>query len=155
MSETYQIQEERAEGALILRASGKFDRGAGEAVAATMEANPGTCVLNMASVEYISSTGVAFLAKLSAGKGLRIASPADCVRNTLSLAGVERIRHLPAIIVQGRYDVVCPPETAYALRRAWPEADFLMVDDAGHAATEPGTRSALIAATDDFLYRLG
>ncbi|MCR9255389.1 MAG: prolyl aminopeptidase [Alphaproteobacteria bacterium] len=71
------------------------------------------------------------------------------------LAGVERIRHLPAIIVQGRYDVVCPPETAFALRRAWPEADFLMVDDAGHAATEPGTRSALIAATDDFLYRLG
>lgn len=88
---TYELIEEESEGALILRASGKFDREAGEAVATQMGTHSGTCVLNMAHVEYISSTGVAFLAKLSAGKGLRIAAPAECVRNTLSLAGVERI----------------------------------------------------------------
>ncbi|MBL4847078.1 MAG: STAS domain-containing protein [Planctomycetes bacterium] len=91
MASSFELTEDRADGALVLRASGKFDRGAGEAVAAHMDAHEGTCVLNMADVEYISSTGVAFLAKLSAGQGLRIADPADCVRNILSLAGVERI----------------------------------------------------------------
>lgn len=91
MSSSFQLTSETGPRALILRASGKFDREAGEAVARSMEEHSGPCVLNMASVDYISSTGVAFLAKLSAGKGLRIASPAECVRNTLSLAGVERI----------------------------------------------------------------
>lgn len=88
---TFELSHEKSGGALILRATGKFDREAGEAVAAHMGAHSGTCVLNMSSVQYISSTGVAFLAKLSAGQGLRIAAPAECVRNTLSLAGVERI----------------------------------------------------------------
>jgi len=88
---TYELTEHPSEGVLVLRATGKFDRDAGEAVAERMNAHSGTCVLNMAGVEYISSTGVAFLAKLSAGEGLRIASPAECVRHTLSLAGVERI----------------------------------------------------------------
>lgn len=64
--------------------------------------------------------------------------------------GVDRIRHLPAVIVQGRYDVVCPPRTAKALASAWPEASITMVADAGHAASEPGIRSALVAATDRF-----
>lgn len=91
MGSNFELNEEQQGPALILRARGKFDREAGEAVAATMERAGGLCVLNMSSVDYISSTGVAFLAKLSAGKGLRIASPAECVRNTLSLAGVERI----------------------------------------------------------------
>lgn len=88
---SFELVSEQAPSALILRASGKFDREAGEAVAASMQSSPGTCVLNMERVDYISSTGVAFLAKLSAAQGLRIASPAECVRNTLSLAGVERI----------------------------------------------------------------
>ena len=66
------------------------------------------------------------------------------------LDGVERIRRLPAVIVQGRYDVVCPMTTAWDLHRAWPEADFHVVPDAGHAAMEPGTRSALVEATDRF-----
>lgn len=88
---SFELSEERRGEALILRARGKFDREAAEAVAASMERGPGRYVLNMSLVDYISSTGVAFLAKLSAGKGLRIASPAECVSNTLSLAGVERI----------------------------------------------------------------
>jgi proline iminopeptidase len=66
------------------------------------------------------------------------------------LDDVHRIRHIPAVIVQGRYDVVCPPESAWALHRAWPEAQFVMVPDAGHSANEPGNTSALVEATDRF-----
>jgi proline iminopeptidase len=66
------------------------------------------------------------------------------------LDGVDRFRHIPAVIVQGRYDVVCPMETAWALHRAWPEADFRLVPDAGHASYEPGITHELIEATDRF-----
>lgn len=66
------------------------------------------------------------------------------------LQGVERIRHVPAVIVQGRYDVVCPMATAWELHRAWPEADFRLVPDAGHSAFEPGITHELVTATDRF-----
>ncbi len=66
------------------------------------------------------------------------------------LEGIDRIRQIPAVIVQGRYDVVCPAETAWALHRAWPEARFVLVPDAGHSAFEPGITDALIQATDAF-----
>ena len=66
------------------------------------------------------------------------------------LRNVGRIRHIPATIVQGRYDVVCPMETAWALHRAWPEADFRLVQDAGHSATEPGILHHLVEATDRY-----
>jgi proline iminopeptidase len=64
------------------------------------------------------------------------------------LDGVDRIRHLPATIVQGRYDMVCPIETADQLARAWPEAEYTIVPDAGHSALEPGTRAALLLAVE-------
>lgn len=67
---------------------------------------------------------------------------------------VERIRHIPGFIVQGRYDVVCPPQTAWDLHRAWPEAEFHMVPDAGHSATEPGIVDRLVDATDRTADRL-
>ena len=66
------------------------------------------------------------------------------------LDGVERIRRIPAVIVHGRYDVVCPIDTAFELARRWPEADFRIVPDAGHSAYEPGITSELVAATDRF-----
>ncbi len=66
------------------------------------------------------------------------------------LDDVDRIRHIPAVIIQGRYDVVCPMQSAWDLHRAWPEADFRVVPDAGHSAFEPGIRDALIRATDRF-----
>ncbi|HYG91644.1 MAG TPA: prolyl aminopeptidase [Azospirillum sp.] len=66
------------------------------------------------------------------------------------LRDVNRIRHLPAVIVQGRYDIVCPIATADELRRAWPEADYRVVSDAGHSAMEPGIRAALVQATERF-----
>lgn len=68
------------------------------------------------------------------------------------LKGVDRIRHLPAVIVQGRYDVVCPMVSAWELHRAWSEAELIIVPDAGHSMTEPGIRSALIEASDRFAY---
>lgn len=70
--------------------------------------------------------------------------------DTPLLDQVEKFRHIPAVIVQGRYDMVCPPRTAYELRQAWPEAGFHIVPDAGHAAFEPGTAAALIEATERF-----
>jgi proline iminopeptidase len=66
------------------------------------------------------------------------------------IRNVDRIRHLPAVIVQGRYDAVCPPLSAYRLHQAWPEAKFHMIADAGHAALEPGIAAALVAATERF-----
>ena len=66
------------------------------------------------------------------------------------LRDVAKIRHIPGVIVQGRYDVVCPMQTAWALHRAWPEADFRIVPDAGHSAFEAGTTHELILATDRF-----
>ncbi|MFO0635423.1 MAG: prolyl aminopeptidase [Nannocystaceae bacterium] len=66
------------------------------------------------------------------------------------LRDVGRIRHLPAVIVQGRYDVVCPMMSAWDLHRAWPEAQFEVVPDAGHSAYEPGIVHALVQATDRY-----
>lgn len=66
------------------------------------------------------------------------------------LLNVDRIRHIPAVIVQGRYDIVCPMVTAWELHRAWPEAELIVIPDAGHSMSEPGTRSALVEATDRF-----
>jgi proline iminopeptidase len=66
------------------------------------------------------------------------------------LRNVPRIRKIPAVIVQGRYDVVCPMQTAWALHEAWPEADFRVVPDAGHSAFEAGNTHELVKATDGF-----
>jgi proline iminopeptidase len=64
------------------------------------------------------------------------------------LANVDRIRRIPATIVQGRYDMVCPTVTADDLVKAWPEADYVVVPDAGHSAMEPGIRAALVTAME-------
>ena len=66
------------------------------------------------------------------------------------LGRMDRIAHLPAEIVQGRYDMVCPTRSAFELAAAWPGARLTIVPDAGHSALEPGTRRALIAALDRF-----
>lgn len=70
------------------------------------------------------------------------------------LSTVPRFRHVPAVIIHGRYDMLCPTDGAIALAEAWPEARLEIVPDAGHSAMEPGIRRALVAATDHFLRRL-
>jgi proline iminopeptidase len=66
------------------------------------------------------------------------------------LDDVARIRKIPGVIVQGRHDAVCPMFTAWDLHRAWPEAEFRVVPDAGHSALEPGITDELVRATDRF-----
>ncbi len=70
-------------------------------------------------------------------------------RNSL-LDNVGRIRNIPAVIVQGRYDAVCPIVSADDLHRAWPEAEYIIVPDAGHSAWEPGICAALVRACEKF-----
>ena len=64
------------------------------------------------------------------------------------LNNMNSIRHLPGVIIQGRYDMVCPPTTAYRLASAWPEAHIEIVGNAGHSSLEPGIRKALVGATE-------
>jgi proline iminopeptidase len=66
------------------------------------------------------------------------------------LRNVDKIRAIRAVIVQGRYDVVCPMDSAWELHRSWPEADFRVVPDAGHSAFEAGITHELLEATDRF-----
>ncbi len=64
------------------------------------------------------------------------------------LGGMDRIAHIPADIVQGRYDMICPPQSAFALKAAWPRARLTVIPDAGHSALEPGIRRALVGALE-------
>ncbi|MBA1332835.1 hypothetical protein QQ73_17750 [Candidatus Endoriftia persephone str. Guaymas] len=63
---------------------------------------------------------------------------------------VDRLKDIPGAIVHGRYDLICPLSSAWELHRAWPGSELQVVADAGHSATEPGTRQALVEATERF-----
>ena len=76
------------------------------------------------------------------------------LREGALLADIGRIAGIPCAIVQGRYDIVCPIRSADDLHRAWPEAQYVVVPDAGHSAREPGIARELVAATDRFRARL-
>jgi proline iminopeptidase len=73
--------------------------------------------------------------------------------DTQLLDDATRIAHLPGVIVQGRYDVVCPAASAWALHRRWPGSELQMIGDAGHSISEPGIVDALVRATDEFAAR--
>ena len=66
------------------------------------------------------------------------------------LRNIDRIRHIPARIIQGRYDVVCPPKSAWDLKQAWPEAELFIIPDAGHSSMEPRIAKALIESMNHF-----
>lgn len=68
------------------------------------------------------------------------------------IQNVDKIRHIPAVLIQGRYDMCTPMRTAWDIHKAWPEADFYLVGDAGHAGSEPGNVHELIRATDRFAH---
>jgi len=72
------------------------------------------------------------------------------LRDNQLLEEVHRLKGIPAVIVQGRYDMVCPLVSAWDLKAAWPDADLIVIPDAGHSAMEPGTRRALVRATERF-----
>lgn len=110
----------------------------------------GTCCTLLPSPETVESFGrdttALGLARMEAHYFInRIFLP----ENSL-LENIDRIRKIPAFIVQGRYDLVCPIETADELHRAWPEAEYVVVPDAGHSALEPGIRAQLVAAMERF-----
>lgn len=89
MPETFQlIREPIGQDAQVLRVQGKFDRDAGMAVDEIVGRDPRRCVLNLAAVNYISSSGVAELVRLATRRGVRVASPAACVQDVLNLAGI-------------------------------------------------------------------
>lgn len=69
------------------------------------------------------------------------------------LDNAHKLHNIPATIVQGRYDAVCPIVSADDLRQAWPQAEYLIIDDAGHSVWEPGIQTALIRAADQFKMR--
>jgi len=70
--------------------------------------------------------------------------------DTYLLEKAKTIQHIPTRIVQGRYDIVCPIQTAWELSKAMPQADLRIIQDAGHSMTEPGTMRELLRATEDF-----
>lgn len=76
-------------------------------------------------------------------------APNQLLRDAHRLAGI------PGVIVQGRYDLICPMRSAWELHQAWPAAELHVVPDAGHSAFEPGIQHALVAATDRFAQVLG
>jgi len=102
------------------------------------------------TVAYFASDGVALgLARMEAHYFThRIFLPEDSL-----LDNVARLRNVPAVIVQGRYDAVCPIVSADDLHRAWPEADYIVVPDAGHSAWEPGICAELVKALETFKNR--
>ena len=70
------------------------------------------------------------------------------------LADAGRLSGIPGLIVHGRYDAICPLESAWELHQAWSGSELAIIVDAGHSATEPGTRSRLVEATDRFAAEL-
>jgi proline iminopeptidase len=72
-------------------------------------------------------------------------------RDGALLDGVEKMQHLPGVIVQGRYDVITPPTTAFELAKRWPKAQLNIIPDAGHSSLEPGIIDGLVTATDSFI----
>lgn len=70
------------------------------------------------------------------------------VPDTKILDRIDIIRHIPAVIVHGRYDILCPVATMYELKKRWPEATYRIIPDAGHSAFEPSIRTALVEATE-------
>ncbi len=111
------------------------------------EGSCSTLLPSQETVDYFAADTVALgLARIEAHYFVhRIFLPENAL-----LRNVERIRSIPGVIVQGRYDAVCPIVTADELARAWPEAQYVVVPDAGHSAWEPGIRAELVKAMERF-----
>lgn len=113
----------------------------------TYEGSCSTLLPNPATISYFASDTVALgLARMEAHYfSHNIFLPENAL-----LKNVHKLHNIPATIVQGRYDAVCPIVSADDLHQAWPQAEYIIIDDAGHSAWEPGIQSALVRATDQF-----
>ncbi|MEM7445213.1 MAG: prolyl aminopeptidase [Pseudomonadota bacterium] len=109
-----------------------------------------SCSTLMPNPHHVSSGGSDSHALSIARLEAHFMRDAKLQPETRILDNVDCMRSIPGAIVQGRYDVICPPASAMDLHKAWPEAQFTMVPDAGHSPVEPGTRKALIEATQKF-----
>jgi len=116
----------------------------------TYEGACSTLLPSPETVSYFAGDGVALgLARIEAHY---FSNDIFLPENSL-LENIARVRHLPCTIVQGRYDAVCPIATADEVHRAWPEAEYIVVPDAGHSAWEPGISAELVRATERFKTR--
>lgn len=115
------------------------------------EARCSTLLPSEATINYFTEPDVALaVARIESHYFIN-----DCfLKPDQIIKDVQRIRAIPGVIVQGRYDVVCPPVSAWRLKQAWPEAELKLIPDAGHAASEPSNRTALVTATDRFAREL-
>jgi len=115
------------------------------------EGSCSTLLPSQETVDYFASDVVALgLARMEAHYFTRgIFQPDDVL-----LANAHRLRAIPGVIVQGRYDMVCPLVTAHELKAVWPEVEYHVIADAGHSAWEPGICAALVAACERFKDRL-
>ena len=124
------------------------DRDAALAAAKQWSLYEGSCCTLLPNEEFTShfeDENVAWaLARLEAHYFRNVRFEPD----DLLLQRIDRIRHIPAFIVHGRYDIVCPVKSAVDLRAAWPEASLVIVPDAGHSSHEPGITKELVAATE-------
>jgi len=114
----------------------------------------GSCSTLVPSPETVAAFGEANMAFGLARIETHYFIEDEFLRENRLLRDLDRVRHLPATIVQGRYDMICPIVTADELARAWPEAQYVIVPDAGHSALDPGIRAALVRATESFLDRI-
>ena len=71
-------------------------------------------------------------------------------RDDQILRNMDRIARIPGVVVQGRYDIICPPVSAIRVADAWPAGSLRLIDDAGHALSEPGIARELLRATDQY-----
>lgn len=116
------------------------------------EGRTATLTPNQKVVDFFSSTHTALsLARIEAHYFVNhIFLPPDYI-----LREAHRLRNIPGVIVHGRYDVVCPYSNAFELKRVWPQARLQLIPDAGHSASEPGIRAALVQATEEMAVQFG
>jgi proline iminopeptidase len=132
--------------------------------------SPDTAILNQAAREWSIWEGATSFLRLRADYVDKFEDPAyaaafariECHyfvnrgfmrQDDQLLADAHKLRNIPGVIVQGRYDIVCPTRSAWDLHRVWPQADLRIVPDAGHSAFEPGITRELVVATDRFARR--
>ena len=118
----------------------------GEVMIELIAGTDACATLNVAGDTYNSAV---YLARV--GDGLSVDYVTVLGQDSFSdriLAHMDRIAHIPGVIVQGRYDMICPPASAYSLSEAWPASELRMVRNAGHALSEPGISAELVRAMD-------